>query len=125
MKKLIIVLGIVCMAVCFVRGFSSHAFLPNPPKRSIVDGYSLALRALGTATNQFYCVASRVDREWCPVGAWVFTFDENRMSHKVVHVAMEPFNRNGAWGDYGKPWPLTEVREVDDLPHTTNNVPNK
>jgi len=125
MKKPVAIFGILSVAMCFVRGFDSHARLPSPPQRSLVEAYTMALQTLGTATNRFYCVASKVDRDWCPVGAWAFTFDENMMSHKVVYVAMEPFKRNGAWGDYDKPWPLAEVREVNDLLHTTNNVPNK
>jgi len=125
MKKIITIFSIVIAATYFVRGFSTHALLPNPPERSMVDAYSLAVQTLGVTTNQFYCVASKIDREWCPVGAWVFTFDKSMMIHKVVYVAMEPFNSRGAWDGYSKPWPLTEVRDVDDLLHKTNSIINK
>ena len=72
MKKILILLGILSGSVGLVCGFTSHALSPNPPKRSMVEAYSMALQALDTATNKFYCVASNIDRDCCPVGAWVF-----------------------------------------------------
>jgi hypothetical protein len=125
MKKTILIFSAICLVAFLVRGFGSHAFLPNPPKRSLVDAYLLATQALGTDTNSFYCVAAKMDREVYPVGAWIFTFDQNGMTHRLVYVAMEPFNRDGAWGDYDKPWPLTKVLAVEDITHTTNSVPDK
>jgi hypothetical protein len=95
MKRVFMIVSFLEVAIFIVFGFSGHG--PSPPKRPLLGAYSMALQALGTATNKYCCVAAKVSSEWCPVHEWVYTFDANGLEHKAVYVAMEPFNPRGAW----------------------------
>ena len=124
MKRLIICL-LLSLTATFVWGFDPKVFRPNPPMRPFGDGYSLALQALGSETNDYYCIGAKIGHEWCPdtyAGEWVFSFNKNSVEHKTVYVAMRAWNTN-----YNPrvtpPWPLTEVRYICDIPSMTNGLP--
>jgi hypothetical protein len=119
MKKTIIPISAVCLVAFFVRAFTTHALSPNPPKPSMPEAYSFAVQALGAETNHFYCVASKTDSQiFPPTGAWVFTFDANALTHKIVYVALDPFYVNR-----GSNRTFTQVIDVDLLTNKTNSSP--
>src|SRR6266576_1200076 len=113
MKRIIVfitVLGAVGAAVAFSLTTGTE-FVPHPPPRSLTEAYTMAVRALGSATNEYYCVAVKQSHDWCYAGEWVLTFDKNGLQHKLVFVAMKPFESVNP-NSHLKPWPLTEVRDV-------------
>ena len=126
MKRFIIfaaLLGVTGIASAFilVTGFE---FEPNPPPRSMLDAYAMAARALGSATNDYYCVDVKRSHDWCYAGEWVFTFDKNSMQHKQVFVAMKPYESFNPDIQL-KPWPLTEVRDTGVIMNATNTTTGK
>jgi len=123
MKRLIIfaaVLGVTSIAIAFSL-ITGREFEPNPPPRPMLEGYAMAMQALGSATNEYYCVGVKRGHDWCYAGEWVFTFDRNSMQHKVVFVAMKPYESVNP-NYHLKPWPLTEVRDTGVIFPTTNGV---
>ena len=88
------------------------------------DAYSIALQALGTETNDYYCVGAKIGHEWCPDtygGEWVFAFDKNSVEHKTVFVAMRAWDTNSN-PRVVPPWPLAEVHYTSDVSFLTNKV---
>jgi hypothetical protein len=125
MKRLIIPLTLSGVVTSIVLGFSNiKGFIPSLPPRSLPEAYSMALQALGSATNDYYCVDAKIGHDWCYAGEWVFTFDKNSHQHKIVFVAMRTFDTHGA-GVMGKSWLLTEIRDTGVILNTTNAVSNK
>jgi len=121
MKKTIFPICAICLVAFFMRAFTTHALLPDPPKPSMPEAYSFAVQALGADTNHFYCVASKTDSQiFPPSGAWVFTFDANGITHKLVYVSLDPSYVNG-----GSNRTFTQVLDVDIVTHQTNSSPIK
>ena len=126
MKRLIILitlLGATSVAIAFSL-INGREFVPDPSPRPMLEGYALALQALGSATNEYYCVAVKRSHDWCYAGEWVFTFDANSMQHKQVFVAMKSYERVNP-NYHLKPWPLTEVRDTGVIFPKTNGVSAK
>jgi hypothetical protein len=124
MKRYFVLLILLGAATGIVFGFNPKVLWPQPPPRQMGEAYSMALSALGSATNSYYCVDARIGHAWCPwkdSGEWVFTFDANSVQHKIVYVAMRPYDTN-LNPIYSPPYPLTEVRDIDDLAITNRSL---
>jgi hypothetical protein len=105
---------------------TGNEFTPKPPPRSLPEAYAIALKALASATNDYYCVDAKRSHDWCRAGGgeWVFTFDKNDMQHKLVFVAMKPYASVNPDSGF-TPWPLTEVRDTGVILNSTNAVRTK
>ena len=115
------VTGSVASAFSLITGTEFH---PRRPPRSMPEASVMALQALKSATNSYYCVDAKITHDWCHAGEWVFTFDKNRMQHKVVFVAMKPYESFNP-DLHLKPWPLTEVRDTGVILNSTNAALDK
>jgi hypothetical protein len=60
MKRLVIYGSLLSLAATIVWGFDPKVFRPNPPKRTFGEAYFIALRALGTETNDYYCIGAKI-----------------------------------------------------------------
>ena len=116
MKRLIVFLSAAVLATGVCIGFSfitGNELVPDPPPRSMLEAYAMALQALGPATNDLYCISATRSRSWCREGEWVFSFNRNQFDHKLVFVAMKPYIDPTPNARYRRePWPLIEVREM-------------
>ena len=88
MKRLIIVLLALGFASSLV--FAGLDMLDlykqnQPPRLSLQDACPLALAALGTATNQFYCLNAQA----LDTGQWQFAFVNTNGVQKYVFVSFD------------------------------------
>ena len=118
-----VALGTAGVALAFSL-ISGHELSPDPSPRSLLEAYAMAMQALGSATNEYYCVAVKRSHDWCHAGEWVLTFDKNSVQHKLVFVAMKPFESVSP-NYHLKPWPLTEVRDTGWILNSTNGAASK
>ena len=83
-------LGIVLLALGIASGLVLARNQPydrkQPPRLSLQEACPLAMHALGTATNQFYCLSARVAIIRSPDGEWLFDFAATNSAEKHVFV---------------------------------------
>jgi hypothetical protein len=60
----------------------------KPPGLSLPAGYELAVAALGSATNQFYCISASISTDFGAPG-WFFTFCSTNTPQKHKWVTVE------------------------------------
>jgi hypothetical protein len=96
MKRPFVIIAVLGIAVSVALAFSlltGNEFNPDPPARSLPEAYGMALKALGPATNEYYCVSAMRSNDLNFVGGWIggwdFTFDRNYMQHKLVYGESE------------------------------------
>ena len=121
MKRIILIVAGLSVATCIVWGFSG-TIRATPPPRPMSEAYTMALHALGSDTNGYYCVSAKISNGWCYAGEWVFEFDQDNAEHKLVFVAMKPYESYNPDINL-KPWPLTEVRHYFGNALISTNMP--
>ena len=60
----------------------------KPPSLSLPAGYQIAVAALGSATNQFYCISASISTDFGSPG-WFFTFSTTNTPPKYKWVTVE------------------------------------
>ena len=114
------------LAFSLITGFEFH---PDPPVRSLPEAYAMALKALGPATNEYYCVSAMRSNDSSFVGGWLggwdFTFDRNYMQHKLVYVVMKPYETNDLALGRNFPGPLVQIRDTGVIFPSTNGTSGK
>ena len=89
MKRLIIVL----LALGMTSGFVFARRLPynrsKPPRLPLQDACSLATKALGAATNQFYCLSAQTLIARSSDGEWLFEYANTNGAEKHVFVLFD------------------------------------
>ena len=68
---IIAVLGIAASVALAFSLITGNEFNPDPPVRSLPEAYAMALKALGSATNEYYCVSAMRSNDLSFVGGWV------------------------------------------------------
>ena len=64
----------------------------KPPGITMPVAYECAMTALGSATNQFYCVSASITTEFTSEGEWHFTFCSTNSKAMPKLIVVE-FNR--------------------------------
>ncbi len=49
----------------------------KPPTMSLPTGYELAVKALGSSTNQFHCISATISTAFGPPGWWFIFYSTN------------------------------------------------
>ncbi len=86
MKRLIIVLSALGLASGIVLARNIAYNRRQPPRLPLPEACRLATQALGTATNQFYCLDAHVAIMRSPDGEWLFDFAATNGAEKHVFV---------------------------------------
>jgi hypothetical protein len=93
MKRAIIILTVLILATGVVIARRMAWKDTDRPQLSLPDAYDCAITALGTSTNQFYCVRAGCLISRSPDGEWLFTFANSRGSYKSVFVFFDKTTR--------------------------------
>jgi hypothetical protein len=86
MKRLIIILLALVITTTLVFARLMPYNRKQPPRLPLQDACSLAMTALGTATNQFYCLSAQTMVARSPDGEWLFEFTNTNGAEKHVFV---------------------------------------
>ena len=91
MKTRYILLGLATLATAVFAQVSGPKGGPNydsskRPTLPLPTAYQFAVAALGTATNQFYCVEAHLTEDWGPPQRWSFTFSSTNRTQKIMVV---------------------------------------
>jgi hypothetical protein len=93
MKKVIIILTVLILATGAVFALRINWPDTKQPRLALPDAYGQAVAALGTATNQFYCVRAGCLISRSPDGEWLFTFSSTNGAYKSVFVFFDKTTR--------------------------------
>jgi hypothetical protein len=59
------------------------------PPISLPEAYTMAARALGSATNEFYCIGAHTQTSRSQNGEWLFEFGNTNAARKDVFVFLD------------------------------------
>jgi hypothetical protein len=100
MKTRYILLGLAALATTvFAQVNGPHYDNSKPPPLPLPTAYQFAFAALGTATNQLYCVEAHLTRDWGQP-RWSFTFSSTNKMQKIMTVDFE----GKVQEDFGARW---------------------
>lgn len=104
MKTRYILLGLAALATTVFAQVSGPPNGPDydnskPPTLPLPTAYQFAFTALGTATNQLYCVEAHLTRAWGQP-RWSFTFSSTNKTQKIMTVDFE----GKVQEDFGSRW---------------------
>jgi hypothetical protein len=90
MKRMIVVFVVLVVAAGLVFALRPELWPDNKrPRLDLGDAYQCALVALGSATNQFYCVRASCQLPRPADGEWMFSFGSTNGPVKTVFVSFD------------------------------------
>jgi hypothetical protein len=89
MKRVAITIAVLVIPVGLA--FARLMFWPHtkPPPLTLPQAYVEATQALGSATNEFYCVSANAQIAMALDGEWLFSFCSTNGGRKDVVVAFD------------------------------------
>ena len=88
MKTRYLLLGLVTLATIVFAHIGPPYDSSKPPKLPLPVAYRFATAALGSATNQYYCVEAHITTDF-GAPCWSFTFGSTNRPEKVMTVDWE------------------------------------
>jgi hypothetical protein len=94
MKRMIVVFVVLVVAAGLVFALRPGLWPDNKrPRLDLGDAYQCALVALGSATNQFYCVCASCQLPRPADGEWMFSFFSTNGLAKHAFVSFDKTTR--------------------------------